>query len=74
MIIWIIDFVSEVLITFLGPLTGVIDKSRDDRKLPDVTEGTRQTRAPLATLPEGLSVGGFIDDHLKKVCWNYFVK
>ena len=46
----------------------MIDKSRDDRKLPDVTEGTRQTRAPLATLPEGLSVGGFIDDHLKKVC------
>lgn len=39
-----------------------------DRRLPDVADDTLQKRkAPIALMPEGLSIGDFIDENIKKV-------
>lgn len=42
--------------------------SRDGKRLPDVADETLQRRkAPIALMPEGLSIGEFIDENIKKV-------
>ncbi|KAG0724386.1 DE-cadherin [Chionoecetes opilio] len=42
--------------------------STERRRLPDVADDTLQKcKAPIALMPEGLSIGEFIDDNIKKV-------
>ncbi|XP_042222994.1 neural-cadherin-like isoform X2 [Homarus americanus] len=52
-------------------LLGEADPStlrQEERRLPDVADDTLQKRAaPLAQMPEGLSIGDFISDNIKKV-------
>lgn len=51
----------------VGP-DGYLFNGGDGRRLPDVADDTLQKReAPLAQMPEGLSIGEFIDDNIKKV-------
>ncbi|XP_066976553.1 DE-cadherin-like isoform X4 [Macrobrachium rosenbergii] len=50
----------------VGP-NGHLFSGEEERRLPDVAEDARQQRAPLAQMPEGLSIGDFIDDNIKKV-------
>ncbi|KAK7079949.1 hypothetical protein SK128_012924 [Halocaridina rubra] len=50
----------------VGP-NGHLFNGEINRRLPDVTEDARATKAPLAKMPEGLSIGDFLDDYIKKV-------
>lgn len=51
----------------VGP-DGYLFNGEDRRRLPDVADAPRQKReAPLAKMPEGLSIGDFIDENIKKV-------
>ncbi|XP_042874776.1 neural-cadherin-like [Penaeus japonicus] len=48
---------------------GYLINDDDDGRIPDVAldASQRQTIAPLAKMPEGLSIGDFINDNIKKV-------
>ncbi|XP_064099901.1 neural-cadherin-like isoform X2 [Macrobrachium nipponense] len=47
---------------------GYVVKDGEESNLPDVTQDARQCRsAPLAKMPEGLSIGDFINSNIKKV-------
>ncbi|XP_068232166.1 DE-cadherin-like [Palaemon carinicauda] len=47
---------------------GYVVKDGDESNLPDVTQDARQCHtAPLAKMPEGLSIGDFINSNIKKV-------
>ncbi|XP_063591912.1 neural-cadherin-like, partial [Penaeus indicus] len=51
----------------VGP-DGHLFNDEDRRRPPDVVDDRRQERmAPLAQMPDGLSIGDFINDNIKKV-------